>query len=575
MSRHPPSRPPSLGASLGAACALCATLAASHAFAQPRPPLPRAVAARTPTETWTYIVRAGDTLIGICRAYLREPREWPLVQRFNRVADPTRLRIGLGLRIPLRMLRVFEGTADAVWTRGDVRAIASDGSVKPLAAGETIAAGSRVETGPGSAVRLRLIDGALITLGENSQMDIRELTVFSYTTAAKTSLSVGRGRVETQVTPPTAPGASYEIATPVVTTSVRGTEFRVGVQGEGTSSSAEVVTGSVAAGAGAGASPLVVDAGFGIVARAGESLAPPRPLPPAPTLTDVPARLERLPLQLTWNAAAGVQRHRARLSEMSLDRTVHEAVVDGVELRVTDVPDGRYTLRVRSIDEVGLEGVDVATPFEVRARPEPPIASEPRHGAKSYGESASFRWTRSDSAETYDFQIASEPTFASPIVDVSGRAETTFSQPLTPGTYYWRVASNTAALGRGPFSDVLSFTQRRMPAARDADAALDKASLMLKWSIGAPGETSQVQLARDREFSQLIVDRTLAESAVTLPRPEPGTYFVRVRALDNEGVAGPFGPTQSIVVPVPPPRRAWWPWLVPPAVAGVLLVLLL
>jgi hypothetical protein len=428
---------------------------------------------------------------------------------------------------------------------------------------------------------LRLIDGALITLGENSQMDIRELTVFSYTTAAKTRLSVGRGRVETQVTPPTAPGASYEIATPVVTTSVRGTEFRVGVQGEGTSSSAEVVTGAVAAGTavgttGAAAPPLVVDAGFGIVARAGESLAPPRPLPPAPTLTDVPARLERLPLRLTWNAAPGMQRHRARVSEATLDRTVHESIVDGVELRVTDVPDGRYTLRVRSIDEAGLEGVDAAAPFEVRARPEPPIASEPRHGARSYGESATFLWTRSDSAETYDFQIASEPAFASPVVDLSGRAETTLSQPLTPGTYYWRVASRTAALGRGPFSDVLSFTQRRRPAARDADAALDKASLTLKWSIGAPGETSQVQLASDREFSQVIVDRTLAESAVTLPRPDPGTYFVRVRALDDEGVAGPFGPTQSIVVPAPPPpRRAWWPWLVPPAVAGVLLVLLL
>jgi hypothetical protein len=72
------------------------------------------------------------------------------------------------------------------------------------------------------------------------------------------------------------------------------------------------------------------------------------------------------------------------------------------------------------------------------------------------------------------------------------------------------------------------------------------------------------------------VNRTLAESEVTVPRPEPGVYFLRVRALDADGVAGPYGPVQQIDVPtLPSPRRHWWWWIVPPAAAaGVLLVFL-
>jgi hypothetical protein len=64
---------------------------------------------------------------------------------------------------------------------------------------------------------------------------------------------------------------------------------------------------------------------------------------------------------------------------------------------------------------------------------------------------------------------------------------------------------------------------------------------------------------------------------VSVPRPPDGVYYLRVRALDADAVAGPYGPVQQIDVATPPPapRRHWWWWLVPPAAAaGVILVLL-
>jgi hypothetical protein len=45
---------------------------------------------------------------------------------------------------------------------------------------------------------------------------------------------------------------------------------------------------------------------------------------------------------------------------------------------------------------------------------------------------------------------------------------------------------------------------------------------------------------------------------LTLPTPPPGTYHLRLRTLDADGFAGPYGATQQIDVP-----RSWGWWLIP------------
>ena len=521
---------------------------------------------------WLYTVRAGDTLISVSRAHLRDPRQWPVIQRINGVTDPTRLPIGRVLRIPLALMPAFDGTAEPLWVRGDVRVISADGASRALVPGDAIPAGSRLETGADSGVRLRLVDGAIVTLGERSRLDLRELTVYSHS-VPRTRLEIDRGRLESIVTPASAPGTRYEIKTPVVTTAVRGTDFRVHVDETGTRARAEVVSGAVAAQL--GTTSVALDAGFGLAAAAGEPPGGARPLPPAPDLATVVRRAERMPVRAAWTPAPGVRRHRVRLAEVPGDRTVHEQVIDAAEVRWADLADGRYTLRVRSIDASELEGADVTATIDVHARPEPPIAGSPNEGSRGYGASVDFTWTRSDSAETYDVQVATEPGFASPVVDVTGRAENSLSQALAPGAYHWRVASRTAALGRGPFSDPSSFTLSRVPDGRHAEGLIEKKTITLRWTSGLPGERSHVQLANDRDFTRVVVDRTIPESSMSLPRPAPGTYFVRVRAIDEHDTPGPYGPTQSFTVPEEPRRRRWWPWLIPPAVAGTLLILFL
>jgi hypothetical protein len=546
--------------------------------------------AQTATDdSWRCVIRRGDTLISLARAYLREPRDWQTIARLNAVTDPTRLRIGSVLRVPLRLMKAFAGSAEVVWARGDATVIAPDGARRQVTAGDRIATGARIETGAQSAIRVRLIDGALMLIGERSRVAIDDLTVFSFPGVTRTRLDLGAGRVETQVNPQRDPSSRYEIRTPVVTTAVRGTDFRVGMDEATQVARAEVIAGRVAAAsavppvaarAGAAAAPtsITLDAGFGLVAAANAPLAAPRAIPPPPALPAPPDRLARLPVRVTWPAAPAARRYRAQLFLAAPPQTqIADLILDAPDVRWSDLADGAYRLDVRSIDDGGLEGQDASTTFTLDARPEPPFANAPANASRVYGDRTEFKWTKSDAATSYDLQVAADAGFTAPLIDVTSRADVSDAHALPPGVYYWRVASRDAAGERGPFGDAVSFTQRKYPEGRHATAGVDKTTLTLRWSAGEAGESSQFQLASDRAFDHVLVDRTLAESEVSVPRPPDGVYYLRVRALDADSVAGPFGPVQQIDVTTPPapPRRHWWWWLVPPAAAaGVILVLL-
>ncbi|MGA8009722.1 MAG: LysM peptidoglycan-binding domain-containing protein [Thiomonas sp.] len=54
--------------------------------------------------SWQYTVRPGDTLIALGRRYLRDPSQWPVVRRDNRIANPRHIRLGTVLLIRADLL---------------------------------------------------------------------------------------------------------------------------------------------------------------------------------------------------------------------------------------------------------------------------------------------------------------------------------------------------------------------------------------------------------------------------------------------------------------------------------------
>jgi hypothetical protein len=504
-------------------------------------------------EDLVYVVRKGDTLIGLGRTLLVDPRSWPELQRLNKIAEPRRIPIGTNLRIPVTLARAISAPARVIGVEGEAR---SGGTV--LAPGATLGPGAEIVTGRDGFVTIELADGSRLVLQAQSRLRIREAGHYPELGAHRSAVEVERGRVESQAAPQQG-GGRFEIRTPLATTAVRGTGFRVAADDAAKVTRSEVVTGSVAV-AGTGA-PVAVAAGFGTVVDESRRPIPPVRLLVAPDLSRLPTLQERVVFRFSLEPVAGARGYRAQLArDREFQAVVAEHASSIAEARFGGVPDGDYWLRVRALDERALEGADGYHAFRLKARPEPPFPAAPRNDGKASGDAVELRWTAAAEAATYRVQLARDAAFANLVADEPAVAATELrAGGLAPGDYFWRVASVRADRDQGPFGDAQRFTQKALSPVPEPPTA-DEDQLHFTWAA-EPGQTFRLQVARDERFASLFADRTLAEPRVSLDRPEPGTYFMRVQATDPDGYVGPYTATQRFEVPPPPPPR--WLLLLP------------
>lgn len=120
------------------------------------------------------------------------------------------------------------------FTQGEVQLRASDGSLRPAQRGSELRVGDAVETGQGRA-QLRMVDGAYLSLQPQTVLRVDEYRAPSPGVAERGFLSLVRGGMRT-VTGLIGRGDrdAYRITTPTATVGIRGTEFLVTAQDEGT-----------------------------------------------------------------------------------------------------------------------------------------------------------------------------------------------------------------------------------------------------------------------------------------------------------------------------------------------------
>lgn len=498
---------------------------------------------------WAYPVQPGDTLVDIAARHLDPAVEWPRLARLNQLDRPRRLQPGRLLRIPLAWLRHDPQRAEVVHLRGDVQRIAG-GQSTPLALGDRLRPGDRVETGPSASATLRFADGSRLLLTPGSLLRIDQAGQHADSHSVITRLGVQRGSTEIRVDPRAAEGRRFEISTPIVNLGVRGTEFRTHAGVDDTR--IEVLSGRVAAG-----EDVNVDAGFGSVARPGAPVSAPVRLAAAPDLSAVPGRIEQAPLLLEWAAVAGVQGYRAQLwsagpqGELLLDG--HFALPAAAW---PQLPDGHYQLRVRVVDGQGLEGLDARAPLQLATQPAPPELLQPAPGARERQGTVTLRWAASSSPVGYRLQVARLADFSAPEIDQDLGLQTATTLALVPGVYHWRVAGRLAQGERGPFGAARSFSLQPPPAAPQADPPrASRQGVAWRWQAVAQAQRYQVQAAHEASFADPMQDRLVDGLQVLLPLVEPGRFALRLRAIEADGVAGPFGDIHWVDVPPPAPGR--------------------
>ena len=503
--------------------------------------------AADPNEAVTITVAQGDTLIGLGEKLLQEPGRWPVVQRLNAVADPYRMPVGRSLRIPVYLLRQVPRAARVVHVRGGV---AADG--KPLVIDQTVQAGTRLTTADASFMTLELPDGSRLTLQPQSDVHIDSLHGYVGTDdVQRASFNVRQGRIETDVAPQSGPAARYRIHTPTAIIGVRGTSFRVAGSAEQTL--AEMRSGSVAVSGARPGRAVPLDAGFGMVARAGERPQAPVPLLAPPDLAETARLYERPLMKVQLAPVAGAVAYRAQVaSDAGFGRIVAEARAAVPDLKIAGLDDGDYILRVRAVDSRGLEGKDADLPIRLKARPEPPFINAPRPGGKANAGAVDFAWAKVGEAGSYRWQIARDADFTDLVINQDSVEGTGASTALEAGSYHWRLANTRPDGDRGPWGDPVALTVRPPMAAVPAPA-FDENNMLFAWG-GEPGQRFDYEFADDEAFSRIVAKGTVDQPELVLPKPAAGAYYLRVRAIDPDGFVGGFSGAQQVIVPAEFPR---------------------
>jgi hypothetical protein len=522
------------------------------------------------SQDWLYSVRPGDNLWELSKSYLKQVNRWSDLQRLNRIKDPRGIPPGTLIRIPIAWLKHQPVPARIVEVRGTVKAI-SDPSRPPLSLvpGSELRVGDRIETGPDSSATIQFADQSLLLVQAETTLVFDTLSAFGKSGMVDTRLRIQRGRLESQVVPAKGPASRYQVITPAAVTAVRGTSFRIAATATSGTTRAEVMKGRVEVEA-SGVRRLV-PTGFGIIAEVGKPPSEPQKLLAAPDLSRLPSVVKRLPLTFEWPQVDTARSYRAQIfADSAFRKLLVEQQVQRPRAAWAELADGHYMLRIRAIDDVGLEGLNADWRFVLDTGPAAPRLLKPRDGAKLRALPPVLSWATSTSVAGVRLQVARDPEFNHVVLEIAGYAPSSLmlGEALSPGLYYWRLASQRANGDEGPFSASRQFHLQPLPLRPQfRQSTVKKRRLHIEWAATAHAVRYRCQFAKSATFVELIEEQVVKEPHCHTGRLSPGIYYGRAQGISVDGMPGPF--SKGVPVEIKPPDY------VPFTLLGLLLLLLI
>jgi hypothetical protein len=228
-------------------------------------------------------------------------------------------------------------------------------------------------------------------------------------------------------------------------------------------------------------------------------------------------------------------------------------------------PGGRTALRRRLGVLALLAAASLFVGGTAQGVPKTPVLTGPSAGV-SVGELPAFAWNAVAGAEEYEFEIAADSGFNSPVLG-GGKDDfrtknlrATLQQTVPNGTYWWRVRAIGRNGGASAWSRGRSFTKRwgtsTVLQSPDSGATIVYPStpLQLSWAPVAGARTYLVSIASDPGLGSLVTvngsGKPVETSATTLTPAAalaPGTYYWGVTPVDAEGNRGAPSPSRSFV----------------------------
>ena len=535
--------------------------------------------ARADEPVLDFTVVRTDTLYDLSHKIFVSPAAWREVARINGLRNPDRITPGQVLRVPLRLMRPTPINGRLVSVTGDVRIGDSAATVgAPLEEGQT------VQTGESSSTVIELADGSRLKLPPSSLALLAASRHYGARSAASTTtrtldafasrstatprntqpgglfagaLRVLRGSVEIIATK-LQRAKPFEVITPTAVVGVRGTHYRVGLIGDvGASTHAEVLEGAVRFDTPISTLGVDLTTGLGAIAAPDTSGPIVVTLLPTPDLSDLPALFDRPLARFSLPPQTGAVRVQVAADE-SFDKTVRDQRFESsAEVRIVDLEDGQWYLRVRRVDDRGIEGYDSTRSFALKARPEPATLQSPRTDSTQSVGTVNFSWLRNSGAPSVRLQVAEDIDFTRLVIDRDNIAESSSSVEINAAaTYFWRLQSIRSNGDHGPFGDPQRLELRPTPGSPIVQRALDGETLHFQWN-GRAQDRYRLQLARDPGFKDVLREEDVDSPQWVQPVPENGgSYYFRYRTIEPNGFISNY--SRTVTFDVPGDWRLFW-----------------
>jgi len=315
-------------------------------------------------EHWEYTFRPGDSLWKIAEKYTKSVNNWGELLRINSIdqASDRTILPGTRILIPVSMLKLQPAPALVTAVTGAAYLVRADGEQAELTVGTELFSGDRVVTGDQQSLRLQFADKSELQVLANSEVVLDKLSQFQQTGMVDTRIRLNTGGVNTWVIKQK-PGNRYEIKTPAAITAVRGTTFRLSSD-DSDISRTEVTEGLVVVSA--DVAEKDVNHGFGIVAEQGKPLPDPVKLLEAPEISNNLSPDESK-LRVSWiNLEAAVSYRYQLATDEKFDQVTIDDRTEASEIRMDELLPGQYYLRVRGVDQYGLEGFDSVKSYVIQ-----------------------------------------------------------------------------------------------------------------------------------------------------------------------------------------------------------------
>ncbi|MGB8518401.1 MAG: FecR domain-containing protein, partial [Gallionella sp.] len=300
---------------------------------------------------FSYQVQKGDNLSRLTAEVLDTPSRWNAVAKYNKLPNANLIYPAQVLHIPFAWLKNDAAQARIEALSGEVKL-----NGQPAHVGDVVKQGDQLETASAASLRMTLPDGSTLNMLEKTQLEAKDLQQKKRGNIFSAIFRLTTGRIDALKKKYPDGQSPLRIQALHGTIGVRGTHFRVGQEGENTL--AEIEQGLVGFESDATKPALALAGGQGTLAD-GVHPAEVITLLPAPTYPTLPDQFPANAVKFVMPEMAGATAYRGEVAkDEAYTQIVAPVSAKGAEVNISGLAEGSYWLRLRAIDEHGLQGLE-------------------------------------------------------------------------------------------------------------------------------------------------------------------------------------------------------------------------